>query len=493
MRAAAPLGTLVGALALAPACRTTCTGPGCDASFNAGLIGVHLSDPDRQAGTYSPLDPWAQLRGGEDLGPNLSAALTPGALWVGSPKVEAVTRFGMRAGTAHATQGFGRASIRSTRAGDRFGDRIGLLPDLDGDGGAELLISSPSWPRGDAAREGGAVHIFSDLDLERGDALPSAGLSTQDALIRVEGAENGARLGEVFAGCPDLSGDGAGELLVASPWANGDSALEGEVSLLTSEELRAGPNVIDASSATLRWTGGGVGARAGSALSCAHDLIGDARPDLVIGVPFADGDHEAGGEVWILDGGALPAAGPLRSTGALVLPGPGTDAWAGWSVATGDLDGDGAADLVVGAPGSPAARDAGGEAAGLALIYDGAALRAGVTAPRARIRAADPGDALGRAVAMVDVNIDGYDDLLIGAPRRNPEPDTNRSFDSGAMYVFFGAPRWVSLRPSLDPSDADQTWALSRQYLRTGQRITLGDVDDDGSPDFALHHRVEPN
>jgi hypothetical protein len=60
-------------------------------------------------------------------------------------------------------------------------------------------------------------------------------------------------------------------------------------------------------------------------------------------------------------------------------------------------------------------------------------------------------------VAISDVNNDGYADLLIGAPRRNPEPETNRYFDSGAMYVFFGAPRWVSLRPSLDPADAEIT------------------------------------
>ena len=487
------ISALLGAAVPAAGCRRGCTGPGCDGTFNAGLIAVHLGDDDRGRGLVEPLESWASLRGGEDLGPNLAAALTPDTLWIGSPRLEAVTRVGLRGGAGLRLAEMPAASIRTTRAGDRFGDRIELLPDLDGDGDDELMVSSPSWPRTDAARESGAVHIFSGLDLARADGLPTSGLSTQDALLRVEGAENGARLGEVFAGCPDMDGDGRGELLVASPWAQGDSALEGAVALLPSSALLRVEGPLDASTAPWRWTGGGVGWRAGSALSCTHDLIGDPTPDLVIGVPFADAAHEASGQVWILDGAALPASGPLTETGALVLEGPGTDAWAGWSLATGDLDGDGAVDLVVGAPGAPAPRDAGGEAAGLALIYDGAALRRGDPHPRVRVRAAETGDALGRAVAMVDLNVDGYDDVLVGAPRRNPEPDSTAFFDSGAMYVFFGAPRWTSLRPGVDPNDADQTWTQSRQYLRTGQKITVGDVNDDGFPDIALHHRVEPN
>ncbi len=487
-----PSGWLAGlALSLtgpsAPGCTQACTGPGCDNSFNAAAISAQLGAELPPRGALSPLDGWSLLRGGTDLGPNLSVLLQPGALWLGVPKLGAVTRISARAGSRELSA-LPEASILSSRSGDSFGEEITTLPDLDGDGEDELVVASPRWSRSDTTRQGGAVHVFSGLR-----APPAAGLSQQDALLRVEGAENGARFGTSVAGCPDIDGDGLGELLVGSPWADGAAGLEGAATLLLSSELLGAPSPIDAGAVGRRWTGGGVGAAAGSAVSCAHDLIGDSAPDLVIAAPFADGDHEAEGAVWVLDGGALPDSGPLPETGALRIAGTVADGWAGWALSTGDVDGDGSADLAIGQPGAPEAAAAyGAPAAGQVLLFDGAALRdRGLTVPRVRVRAEAEGDALGRALALADLNGDGFAELLIGAPRRNPKQGSLEFFDSGALYLFYGATRWLGLRPEVQAEEADIVYATSQQYLRAGQRISIGDLDEDGLLDFAILQRTE--
>jgi hypothetical protein len=150
----------------------------------------------------------------------------------------------------------------------------------------------------------------------------------------------------------------------------------------------------------------------GYAVAGPGDVDGDGHADIAAGAFRAAG---AAGQVLVFDG----VDGAVRYS----LTGQAPDDYLGRALAgAGDVDGDGLPDLIVGAPGADPAGSGSGRARvlrgadGLGLLtFDGAA----------------PAEALGTAVAGAgDVNGDGFDDVLVGAPGR----DANR----GAATVFSG-------------------------------------------------------
>ena len=163
----------------------------------------------------------------------------------------------------------------------------------------------------------------------------------------------------------------------------------------------------------------------------------------------------------------------------------------GWSVSTaGDIDNDGYDDIIVGAPVKNSNQGAayviygGEESAFLNLDLSTTSLnplKTGFT-----ITGNAPGDYFGRAVnTLGDINNDGYDDIIIGAPGKNSQ--------QGAAYVIYGGPK--SLMSNRDFSSGAALGPTSTGFMITGNAFgnlfgwsvsPAGDIDNDGYDDIIV-------
>ncbi len=470
-------------------CEQTCEGAGCEEQFTGALVGVLRGADLPSSGESSPLDTWATIAGGKDQGPDADVVLITGAAWIGTADDDSVRGFDLAEGGTLEMEEQSAALLVGENAGDAFGAALAAGPDWDGDGLAELLVGAPRRDSGAENRDEGSIYVYAGL----GAALGEAG----DPLLRVTGEGRGGRLGTTLVACGDMDGDGVGEIASSAPWDATTDEDAGLVWLGLSGTRPAAGSQVRSGEAGLLFLGVERGDRAGDALSCAHDLIGpdgaepDGLADLVVGAPFARASTgEAAGVVYVIAGGDGLTGGALDAVATLSLVGAGVNAWQGWSVATGDLDGDGRIDLAAGAPGVLGAED--DTARGQVVVWDGSRLGSSSSA-RARVLGQAGGDAFGRALAIADTNADGRADLLVGAPRRDPTEDAGDAYEAGTLYLFRGREGWSGWGTSMAATDASLRLDTSEPFLRTGQRIARGDLDGDGQADLALALRYDPD
>jgi len=189
------------------------------------------------------------------------------------------------------------------------------------------------------------------------------------------------------------------------------------------------------------------------------DPNGDGLADLAVGAPGANGSAGAAYVYFSTGAGGLSAtANPLISSGGTF----------GYAVSSaGDVNGDGFADVVVGA------RDLNG-GAGSAFVYFGSS--AGISAsPNVTIPGPGTSNAAfgGAAASAGDVNRDGYADIIVGA--------YGAGGNAGAAYLYLGGPNGTSTTP-VAPAISGPA---ANSYLGLSV-ASAGDVNGDGYGDVII-------
>ncbi|HEX4918590.1 MAG TPA: Ig-like domain-containing protein, partial [Limnobacter sp.] len=180
----------------------------------------------------------------------------------------------------------------------------------------------------------------------------------------------------------------------------------------------------------------------GYSVSAAGDVNGDGLHDLILGADRADPNGSRSGQSYVVfgkaDGTAVQLVDVVNGVGGFAINGVSAGDRSGFSVsAAGDVNGDGLADLIVGAPFS----NANGSRSGYAFVVFGKA--DGTTVQLAdvaggvggfAIQGANVSDFAGYCISAAgDVNGDGLSDLLVSADYGDPNGS-----NSGQSYVVFG-------------------------------------------------------
>ncbi len=291
--------------------------------------------------------------------------------------------------------------------------------------------------------------------------LPNYGVQFVGAL------ENDAHFGKSVSTAGDINGDGLADIIIGAPDTDLDGLDRGWCELFES-------NGDGSWSFAGSFLGDQDFGNVGNSVGTAGDVNGDGYDDIIVGAYNYTNGESGEGRVYLWYG--VPSGYPIGVTPDWMEELDLAGALFGTSVATaGDVNGDGYADVVIGARGvgggilgneSGAAYIFFGSPSGLSSTYDEVVY--GLT-ESARF---------GSSVATAgDVNGDGYDDVIVGAPGFDALGDTAN--DNGKAFVYYGSPTGISTTP-----DWSVTGGLGSQL---GYSVfTAGDVNGDGYADVIV-------
>ena len=369
---------------------------------------------------------------------------------------------------------------------DRSGRSVSNAGDVNGDGFDDVIVGAFGADP-NSIFSGSSYVVFGQ----------ASGFRATMDLSSLNG-NNGFRLdGEVydFSGrsvstAGDVNGDGFDDVIVSASSAN-QNGYESGSSYVVFGQASGFSATMDLSSLNgsngFRLDGEAASDLSGESVSSAGDVNGDGFDDVIVGALFANPNGKDSGSSYVVFGRAsgFSAAMDLSSlngSNGFRLDGEANRDYSGRSVSTaGDVNGDGFDDLIIGAYGTSSSYVVFGKASSFSAAMDLSSLDG---SNGFRLDGAADDYSGGSVSNAGDVNGDGFDDVIVGAPFVN----SNGSY-SGSSYVVFGQASGFSATMNLSTLNGSNGFRLDGEATSdlSGLSVsTAGDVNGDGFDDLIV-------
>ena len=421
--------------------------------------------------------------------------------------------------------------------------------DFNGDGIADLIISATGGAY-NGASSGSVYVVFGGPTMKNGTAWTTCPcqLTSGGSVInitngfRLDGGSAGEITGKSVA-TGDFNGDGIADIVIGANQSGYNSLAtsgsvyvvygsnvtgkmkDGATAWAANQKLTSGSHPIDGTNG-FRLDGATATDVTGWWVATG-DVNGDGVSDIVFGAPNATYGGAASGSVYVVygsnvagkmkDGVTAWAANqkltsgshPIDNTNGFRLNGVASD-HIGDSVATGDVNGDGYADIIIGA--YQAGYNSLASSGSVYVVYGGTTMKNGTawsTCPCAltsggsvinatngfRLDGASASDFFGYSLNTTDLNRDGYADIIIGAYKASYSAS-----NSGSAYLVYGGASgkmkdgvtaWAAhqqVTSGVAPIDGTNGFRLDGQTASdaAGYGVNGGDVNGDGYPDLII-------
>ena len=306
----------------------------------------------------------------------------------------------------------------------------------------------------------------------------------------IDGENSGDKAGSEMAPAGDMNGDGLEDFVVGAHSGDGLLANSGTAYLIfgTTQTTNISLSAIAAGTGGFVVLGEKLGDSLGLAIAGNTDVNGDGLPDLVLGAPGANAPLSNSGRVAVVYGktstSPVSLADVAGGVGGFVSDGQKSADAVGSQVASGDINGDGLEDLVIGAryADPPIGFEAGKVFVVFGKLSNSHVQLSNIDAGTGGfvIRGEHAGDRSGRVDIIGDINGDGRKDILVGTT----QPDD----ESGRAYVVYGKESTTTVELSSIANGVGGFMIRGHDpYAWSAYSVTRGgDINGDGIQDLLI-------